>query len=48
MHVHKKRDTWWGIHPKKGKKGFATEAEAKAWAEDTAAPAPAEPEAEEE
>lgn len=36
--AHKKRDTWWGIHPKEGKKGFATEEEAKAWEEGEAAP----------
>ena len=36
--AQEKRGTWWGFHPKEGKKGFATEAEAKAWAEDTAAP----------
>lgn len=48
MHVYQKRETWWGLHPTKGKKGFATEAEAKAWAEDVKAPAAPEPEAEEE
>jgi len=31
--AQEKRGTWWGIHPKEGKKGFATEAEAKAWEE---------------
>ena len=36
--AHEKRGTWWGIHPKEGKKGFATEAEAKAWEEGEAAP----------
>ena len=48
MHVHEKRGVWWGIHPKEGKKAFPTEAEAKAWAEDTEAPVVPEPEAEEE
>ena len=48
MHVYKKRETWWAFHPEKGKKGFATEAEAKAWAEGAEAPVAPEPEAEEE
>lgn len=48
MHVYQKRETWWGLHPAKGKKGFGTEAEAKAWVEDVKAPAAPEPEAEAE
>ena len=47
MHVYQKRETWWGLHAEKGKKGFATEAEAKAWAEGKKVSEP-EPEAEEE
>ena len=30
--IHQKRGTWWATDPKKGKKGFATEEEAKTWA----------------
>ena len=30
--VNEKRGTWWATDPKKGKKGFATEEEAKTWA----------------
>ena len=29
--VHEKRGTWWAINLERGKKGFATEAEALAW-----------------
>ena len=29
--IHEKRGTWWAVDPKKGKKGFATEEDAKAW-----------------
>ena len=30
--INEKRGTWWATDPKKGKKGFATEQEAKTWA----------------
>ena len=30
--INEKRGTWWATDPKKGKKGFATEEEAKTWA----------------
>jgi len=40
--VHEKRGTWWAINPKKGKKGFATEAEAKSWDLDKKLPEPVE------
>ena len=30
--IHQKRGTWWATDPKKGKKGFASEEEAKTWA----------------
>ena len=29
--INEKRGTWWAVDPKKGKKGFATEEDAKAW-----------------
>ena len=30
--IHEKRGTWWATDPKKGKKAFASEEEAKTWA----------------
>ena len=42
--IHQKRGTWWAVDPKKGKKGFASEEEAKTWA----AESPENPEPKEE
>ena len=30
--IHEKRGTWWATDPKKGKKAFTSEEEAKTWA----------------
>ena len=47
--VHEKRGTWWAINLEKGKKGFATEAEALAWDQGEKLPEPeVEPEVETE
>ena len=43
--IHQKRGTWWATDPKKGKKAFATEEEAKTWA--AGGPEKPEPKAEE-
>lgn len=47
--VHEKRGAWWAINPEKGKKGFASEAEALAWDRGEKLPEPeVEPEVETE
>ena len=46
--INEKRGTWWAVDPKKGKKGFATEEDAKAWLDGKEIPKTEEPKAEEE